>query len=70
VGRGELGGQVGDRPGEMMAQSRRHQPDRQRQIATQPGHLSDRLVAGLQTGAAGQADEQVRGIAGRQRAPG
>ena len=68
TGRGELDGQVGDRPGEMMAQSRRDQPDRQRQVAAQPGHLGDRGIGGLQAGAGGQADEQVRGLAGRQRA--
>ena len=68
TGRGQLSGQVGDRPGWMMAQSRRHQPDRQRQIAAQPGHPADRGIGGLQAWAVGQSGEQVRGLAGRQRA--
>ena len=50
-----------------MADPRGDQPDRQRQIAAQPGHLGDRAVARLQTWAGGQADEQVRGLAGWQR---
>ena len=44
TGRGQVSSQVGDRPGGMMAQSGRHQPDRQRQIAAQPGHLGDRGI--------------------------
>ena len=49
TGRGQLGGQVGDRPGGMMAQSGRDQPDRQRQIAAQrasPRRPRDGPVAG------------------------
>ena len=49
-----------------MAQSRCHQPDRQRQVAAQPGYLGNRGLCGLKAGAAGQADEQVGGLAGRQ----
>ena len=53
----ELGGQVGDRPGGMMAQSRRRQPDRQRQVAAQPGHLGDRGICWVATpGRPGEAN--------------
>jgi hypothetical protein len=45
----------------MMAQSRRDQPDRQRQIAAQARDLGDRGICGLKARAGGQAGEQVRG---------
>ena len=53
TGRGQLSGQIGDRPGGMMAQSRRDQPDRQRQIATQARNLGDRDICRLQAGTGG-----------------
>ena len=44
-----------------------HHPDRQRQVAAQPGELGHRRIGRAQPGPGGEPDQQRGGLAGRQR---
>ena len=65
-GRGQLDGPPGRGPGRVMVQLAGHHPDRQRQVPAQPGELGHRRIVRAQPGPARQADQQRRGLAGRQ----
>lgn len=64
LGRGQLGGQIGGRPGGTVFELPGHHGDRQRQISAQRDHLDDTAVSWSKAGTAGEAGEQLRGLTG------